>query len=188
MDCSSLSVAAVAIRLLVGGLLVISGFLKARRPANAITAVSKWLGDRPRLGATVVRVVTLLEIVLGVLLVAGIQIKWTAPAAALFFLAVNVPVIMLMRAKYAGGCGCFGDSDRRLDKADVARNCLLAMLSLGVAYRALTEVPACAAGALWSLDLATAASSTAIALVVALSWALAFAGAAGRQETGWVGE
>jgi hypothetical protein len=188
MECNAIDLVAIAGRFVIGILLSVSGILKARQPGTASAVVSQLFGVQPWVSTALVRGLSAVELAVGLLIVIGISISVVSVAAGFFFVLVNIPILLLLNSHYGGGCGCFGDSDRRIRKADIARNCILSALALGVAYLTTTEPTGCASVPVWSLAPATIATAGAIAAVVALSWALGSDTSASRDHRGWVGE
>ena len=101
---------AVAGRWIAGGLLVFSGFLKLRSPMEEFAAALEAYHLFPvALVFHLARVLPWVEYLLGVYLIAGLWLRWTAPAAlALFGSFVAVLGISLARGAALASCGCFG--------------------------------------------------------------------------------
>lgn len=102
--------AAVAGRWIAGALLVFSGFLKLRAPVEEFAAALEAYHLFP---AAVVfplaRVLPWVEYLLGIYLITGLWLRWTAPAAlTLFGSFVAVLGISLARGAGLASCGCFG--------------------------------------------------------------------------------
>ena len=116
---------AVALRIIVGAVLLVSGAAKLRQPEWATTAAA-FGTPRP-----IIPILPWLEIVLGALLAAQVGGVWV-PAAALallvvFTLATAWHVVRGDRVP----CGCFGQSSTRpVDAVTVARNVALCALAL----------------------------------------------------------
>lgn len=112
-------------RVVVGGLLLVSGAAKLRQPSWPATA--RAFGT-PRV---VVPVLPWIELVLGALLVAQIGGRWIALAAlallATFTIAIGVQLIRGHRVP----CGCFGEASAGpVGTMTMARNVALCALTL----------------------------------------------------------
>ncbi len=99
---------ALLLRVGVGILLLIAGVGKLIDSSAAIASTESAIGVSGTL-ATIISVgISVLEIVLGVHLVIGLNLRWTAAAAAVLCAAFLLIVIKLWVSGYTGGCGCFG--------------------------------------------------------------------------------
>lgn len=101
---------AVAGRMAAGGMLAASGFLKLRAPVQEFAAALDAYQLFPAsLVFPLARVVPWVEYLLGIYLLAGLWLRWTAPAAlALFGGFVAVLGLSLARGAALASCGCFG--------------------------------------------------------------------------------
>ena len=97
-------------RLAAGSMLAAAGFLKLRAPAEEFAAALEAYRFFPEaLLSPASRVLPWIEYLLGLFLLAGLWLRWAAPAAlALFGLFVTVLGVSLARAVDLSGCGCFG--------------------------------------------------------------------------------
>lgn len=120
----------VAARLMVSGVLCVAGASKilAFRGFMDVLSKSIGLGRRQSFGAGVVIVAA--ELVVGVLLLAGIAVDWAAAAAATLFVAFSGFIsVKLLGSREPGGCNCFGRYTK-LAWRGVTRN--LALVALAV--------------------------------------------------------
>jgi len=117
--------AAVACRVLVGLVLLVSGALKLRQPAWPATAAAF---GTPRL---VVPVLPWVELVLGGLMVAQAGGRWTAAAALALLVAFTAVIAAHLARGRREPCGCFGEaSSGPVGLATLARNVALCALAL----------------------------------------------------------
>ncbi|MDQ1396825.1 MAG: hypothetical protein QOG64_2084 [Acidimicrobiaceae bacterium] len=112
-------------RIVVGGLLLVSGTAKLRQPAWPATA--RQFGTP----AVVVPLLPWLELVLGALLVAQIGGRWTALGALALLVVFTAAVgVQLARGRRVP-CGCFGQSSTDpVSIITIARNVALSALTL----------------------------------------------------------
>ena len=116
---------AVACRIVVGAVFLVSGTLKLRQP--------DWLATAAAFGAprTVARVLPMAEIVLGALLVTQLGGAWTALVALALLLAFTAAIATQLARGRQVPCACFGElSARPVDLVTVARNLALCALTL----------------------------------------------------------
>lgn len=134
-------------RLTLGGVLLVSAVTKARDPAGTREALArrKWLP--PALVALGVWGLPLVEGLLGVALVLGLALGWTAAAAAALLAAFTLGVLADLAGGQTASCACFGRLSREPAGAGtVARNVVLLTLAGLVAWH---PVPYLALDRLW---------------------------------------
>jgi uncharacterized membrane protein YphA (DoxX/SURF4 family) len=141
-------------RLVVGGVWIVAGWLKLPDPAESVRAVRAYDLLPEAVVPTVGHGLPILEIVVGVLLVAGAA---TRVAAGVSFL-LQIAFIVGISAAWARGlqieCGCFGGGGTAANASDkypwdIARDTGLAVLSL---LLFLFPRTALSADRLWALD------------------------------------
>lgn len=95
-------------RTLVGLLLLLAGVLKVLDNASLIEGVAMmtWLPDALKL--LVVELLPWVEVLLGILFVAGIQLRWSGAAVTLLYMVFLVYAIYGWVTGQEGECGCFG--------------------------------------------------------------------------------
>jgi uncharacterized membrane protein YphA (DoxX/SURF4 family) len=141
-------------RLVVGGVWIVAGWLKLPDPAESVRAVRAYDLLPEAIVPTVGHGLPILEIVVGVLLVAGAGAR---VAAGVSFL-LQVAFIIGIASAWARGlqieCGCFGGGGTTANASDkypwdIARDTGLAVLSL---LLFLFPRTALRADRLWALD------------------------------------
>ena len=99
---------ALLLRVAVGLTLIVAGAGKLTDATAAQRATEATL----HVGGTTAQVLTIgvsvLEILLGIHLVAGLNLRWSALASVALLGVFLVFVIYLWATGYTGGCGCFG--------------------------------------------------------------------------------
>jgi uncharacterized membrane protein YphA (DoxX/SURF4 family) len=129
-SCSFVGVFALAGRIGIGVLFVISGALKLRQP-EAFREVLGTL-DLPRNFTTriIQPIVPGVEIALGILSLIGIGLRFTAIATELTLVAFTVFLTYLLKIGYRGSCACLGSADSSpLGLVQVVRNLILIAIS-----------------------------------------------------------
>jgi uncharacterized membrane protein YphA (DoxX/SURF4 family) len=130
--------AAMGARLLLGGVLVVAGALKLPDPAAAVRAVRAYRLLPEALVGPVAFGLPVVEVVVGLALLAGVYVR-TAAIAAAVLMAVFVAAV---GSAWARGlqidCGCFGGggqvaAGRTAYPAEVARDVGLLLVALGLA-------------------------------------------------------
>ncbi len=97
-----------ACRLFLGGIFIYAGYTKVGNPLQFAAAVEAYQLLSPNLVIWVVKILPWLEITLGILLVLGILIRYTAGVAGVLLLFfVSVMLVTFLRGIEAD-CGCFG--------------------------------------------------------------------------------
>lgn len=115
MDARVRHIATIILSLIVGGTFVFSGFVKSVDPVGTSIFVEKYLATyslemlMPWALAIAV-VLGAVELLLGLLLVAGAYRKHTAMCATLFLLVFTIITLLSATILPIGDCGCFGDA------------------------------------------------------------------------------
>jgi uncharacterized membrane protein YphA (DoxX/SURF4 family) len=146
--------AGLGARLVVGGVWIVAGWLKLPDPAASVRAVRAFDLLPEAIVPTVGHGLPILEIIVGVMLVAG---AGTRVAAAVSFV-LQVAFIIGIASAWARGlqieCGCFGGGGTAANASDkypwdIARDTGLAALSLLLFFFPRTAL---SADRLWMLD------------------------------------
>jgi uncharacterized membrane protein YphA (DoxX/SURF4 family) len=129
--------AVLILRLLLGGVLLAAGGLKAGHASSLAASIA----DFRLLPAAVVGPLALalpyLELLLGAYLIAGLFTRVAAALAASEFLIYAVAIASAVVRRISAGCGCFGPKDTAVaDWPHVAFDLVLAAASGFVAYAA----------------------------------------------------
>jgi len=104
----ALTVLALLLRAGTGIVFIIAGVGKLGNATAATVATQTALGVGSTFAAILATVISVTEILLGVHLLIGLNLRWTVPATALLCAALLVVVIQLWVQGFTGGCGCFG--------------------------------------------------------------------------------
>ncbi len=81
-----------------------------------------------------------IEVMLGLLLIAGIQMRYVASAAtALLAVFFTVVTILYLRG-FQGDCGCFGPGEQ-LGPKTLVRDAMLVLLAIWVTWESVRQVP-----------------------------------------------
>ncbi|WP_113698669.1 MauE/DoxX family redox-associated membrane protein [Nonomuraea lactucae] len=97
-----------AARLVLGGVLIVAGGLKIGNPSDSVLAVKAYQLLPDSIATTVGYLLPILEIVVGVLLVAGLLTRVAAAVAALLMLAFVFGIAWAWAKGLRIDCGCFG--------------------------------------------------------------------------------
>lgn len=121
-------------RLVVGGVWVAAGAVKLPDPAASVQAVRAYQLLPPSIVPTVGQLLPMVEIVVGLSLVAGLLTRGAAVVSALLFVAFLVGIISVWARGITIDCGCFGGGGFDPDAAsqypwEVARDAALLLLS-----------------------------------------------------------
>ncbi len=127
-----------ALRVLIGGLLVVAGFLKAHDgPTLTATFVAGYRIVPAVLIAPVAVALPYAEILLGGYLVAGLFTRLAAWIASAQFVVFACAVASLVLRHISADCGCFGQAVRTPPSwGHVATDLGFALLSAAIALRA----------------------------------------------------
>jgi uncharacterized membrane protein YphA (DoxX/SURF4 family) len=131
---------ATAARLLLGGVLVVAGMLKVPDPAAAVRAVRAYELLPEPLVAPVAFGLPVVEIAVGLALLAGVFTRAAAVAAAVLLVVFLAGVGSAWARGLQIDCGCFGDGGVVAEGAtaypeEVARDVGLLVLAVGLALR-----------------------------------------------------
>lgn len=98
----------VALRLILGGVLLVAGAIKLPDPGASVRAVRAYQLLPEAIVPTVGFVLPLAEVVLGVLLIIGLFIKWASLLGGLLMLAFIIGISSAWARGLSIDCGCFG--------------------------------------------------------------------------------
>ncbi len=104
----ALTIVALLLRAGTGIVFIIAGVGKLGNATAATVATQTALGVGGTVAAILATAISVTEILLGVHLLIGLNLRWAAPATALLCAALLVVVIRLWVQGFTGGCGCFG--------------------------------------------------------------------------------
>lgn len=130
-----LTIVVLLMRLVVGGVFVFSGFVKAIDPWGTCYKVTEYLltlGWESMVGLALVGAFALpaIELILGVAIVVGAY-RRSAPIGVLLMMAVMLPITLWLATTNAvPDCGCFGDAWVLTNWATFGKNVLLTMGAL----------------------------------------------------------
>ncbi len=99
---------ALILRVGVGLTLLIAGAGKLKDSAAAQAATESALHVSGTFAIILTVAISVLEILIGIHLIAGLLLRWSALAAAVLCAVFFIFVVYLWATGYAGGCGCFG--------------------------------------------------------------------------------
>ena len=95
-------------RLVLGGVLVVAGWLKISSPDDAVRAVQAYQILPGSWTHAVGYGLPLLEIVIGLLLILGLGTRWAAIAAGVLMLVFIAGIVSVWVRGLSIDCGCFG--------------------------------------------------------------------------------
>lgn len=125
------------VRLLVGGLLIVSGALKVGHPSDLASAIAGFRILPPAVVGPLALALPYVEIVFGAYLVAGLLTRIVAGLVALQFLLYGSAIASAVLRHLPANCGCFGPHDTSVaDWPHVVFDFVLALASAFVAYGA----------------------------------------------------
>jgi len=101
-------IVAFLLRVGVGLTLIVAGAGKLKDATAAQAATEATLHVSGTAAQVLTVAVSVLEILLGIHLIIGLNLRWSALAAVTLLAFFLVFVIYLWATGYAGGCGCFG--------------------------------------------------------------------------------
>jgi uncharacterized membrane protein YkgB len=127
-----------ACRLFLGGIFVYAGYTKVENPLQFAAAIEAYKLLPPAIVLWVVKVLPWTEIVLGISLLAGITIRYTATlAGALLAFFIAVMLVTYLRGIEAY-CGCFGIGER-ISRFTLARDTLFLLPAVFLAAQPWIE-------------------------------------------------
>ena len=133
-------------RLVVGGVWLAAGVLKVPDPASSVRAVRAYDLLPEAVVPTIGHALPALEIVLGVALIVGVLVRFTAALSALLQPAFIIGIASPWARGLEIQCGCFGgDGSADANAAaqypwDIARDVGLLLLSLWLVWRPRTRL------------------------------------------------
>ena len=123
---------AFVLRVGVGLTLIVAGAGKLKDATAAQAATETTLHLSASAAQILTVAVSVLEILLGILLVVGLNLRWSALAATALLAFFLVFVVYLWVTNYSGGCGCFGVfGGGSPGPAETARDSVLFLAALG---------------------------------------------------------
>lgn len=128
--------AATGARLLLGGVLVVAGALKVPDPAAAVRAVRAYRLLPEALVGPVAFGLPVLEIAVGLALLAGVFVRTAALASALLLVVFLIGIGSAWARGLQIDCGCFGGGGATADPgypAEIARDAALLAVALALA-------------------------------------------------------
>lgn len=132
-------------RLVTGGVWVVAGALKVSHPGESVRAVRAYDLLPEGVVPTVGHALPALEIVVGLALVAGVFVRWTAVVSALLFAAFVVGIASAWARGLSIDCGCFGgggyeEGARAAYPWEIARDLGLFLLAAWLVWRPRTRL------------------------------------------------
>jgi uncharacterized membrane protein YphA (DoxX/SURF4 family) len=139
-----------AARLVLGGVLVVAGWLKISSPDDAVRAVQAYQILPQSLTHAVGYGLPLLEILVGVLLVLGLGTRWAAVVGGALMVVFIIGIASVWVRGLSIDCGCFGGGGTTSAAGrngryatEIVRDLLLLGLATWIVLRPLSR---------WSLD------------------------------------
>jgi uncharacterized membrane protein YphA (DoxX/SURF4 family) len=134
-----------AARVVTGGVWIWAGLLKLPHPQESVLAVRAYQLLPGGAASTVGHLLPILEVVVGVLLVAGLLTRPAAVVSGLLFVAFIVGIASVWARGISIDCGCFGGGGYDPDAAshypwEIARDVGLLLLSAYVAWQGRTRL------------------------------------------------
>ncbi|MGC1379917.1 MAG: MauE/DoxX family redox-associated membrane protein [Candidatus Baltobacteraceae bacterium] len=132
-----MEVVVLAIRLLLGGLLLVAGALKVGHPADLAANIAAFRLLPSAVAGPLAIGLPYFELLLAIYLIAGLFTRVVALVAAAQFVIYAGAIASAVVRHIQASCGCFGPRDAAVaDWPHVAFDLALAAASLFVAYRA----------------------------------------------------
>lgn len=129
--------AVLVIRILLGGLLVVSGALKVGHPTDLAASIAGFRLLPPAVVGPLALALPYVELLLGAYLIAGLFTRVVATIVAVQFLLYAGAIASTVLRHIPPACGCFGPNDTSVaDWPHVAFDLALAGASIFVAYNA----------------------------------------------------
>jgi uncharacterized membrane protein YphA (DoxX/SURF4 family) len=127
-------------RLVVGGVWVVAGALKLPDPAASVRAVRAYDLLPESIVPTVGHLLPIVEVLVGVCLIAGILVRVMAVASAVLFAAFIIGISAAWARGLQIDCGCFGGGGYQAGASEeypweIARDAVLLVVSLFLAWR-----------------------------------------------------
>ena len=107
-------------RLVIGGVLLVAGGLKAFVPAEAASAVAAYKILPTQIAHILGYALPWFEIAIGILLIFGISLGLSAMATGAILVVFMVPLISVWARGILIGCGCFGGGGVAIDPSKAA--------------------------------------------------------------------
>lgn len=127
-------------RLVVGGVWVVAGAIKLPDPAASVRAVRAYDLLPESIVPTVGHVLPIVEVLVGVCLIAGLLVRGMAIVSALLFVAFIIGISAAWARGLQIDCGCFGGGGFEEGASDeypweIARDAVLLLVSLYLVWR-----------------------------------------------------
>lgn len=127
-------------RLVVGGVWVVAGAIKLPDPAASVRAVRAYDLLPESIVPTVGHVLPIVEVLVGVCLIAGLLVRGMAIVSALLFVAFIIGISAAWARGLQIDCGCFGGGGFEGGASDeypweIARDAVLLLVSLYLVWR-----------------------------------------------------
>lgn len=136
-DMPGFSIAVLILRVLLGGLLIVAGALKAGHAPDLAAAIAGFRILPANITAPLALVLPYFEILLGAYLVAGLFTRAAGVVAAVQFLLYAGAIASAVVRHIPANCGCFGPADAATaDWPHVLFDLILAALAAIIAYGA----------------------------------------------------
>lgn len=127
-------------RLVVGGVWVVAGAIKLPDPAASVRAVRAYDLLPESIVPTVGHVLPIVEVLVGVCLIAGLLVRVMAIVSAVLFVAFIIGISAAWARGLQIDCGCFGGGGFEEGASDeypweIARDAVLLLVSLYLVWR-----------------------------------------------------
>lgn len=125
----------VVCRIVMGMVLIVSGFLKIQNPWVFLLSICKYDATSFTVSLWLATVVPVVTLVFGVLLLSNVWVRLTAAMTCVMLLAFTLAQLVALARGLEIGCGCFGSPHERIGVWSVARNAILMVVCAIVYYR-----------------------------------------------------
>jgi uncharacterized membrane protein YphA (DoxX/SURF4 family) len=126
----------LVLRLVVGAILIAAGVSKAGHAAEFAAQIAAFRLVPEAVIAPMAVELPYIEIIVGVLLIAGAFTRLAAWVAVLLLATFDVAIASAVVRGMSVSCGCFGPNDKTVTTwAEVARDAVFVLLALAVALR-----------------------------------------------------
>lgn len=130
MNISIKHITLVALRWLLGGVFLFSGFVKCVDPVGTSIFVEKYLATYSleailQFALPIAVLLATVEVVLGILLVMGVLRKCVTLTTTIFLLLFTIITLLSATVLPIGDCGCFGDAVKLTPWQTFAKNVVL---------------------------------------------------------------
>jgi uncharacterized membrane protein YphA (DoxX/SURF4 family) len=133
----AMNAAVFVMRVLLGGLLIVTGALKIGHAPDLAAAIAGFRLLPAGAVGPLALALPFFELLLGIYLVIGLKTRTTAIVAAAQFVIYGAAIASAVIRHIPANCGCFGPQDAAVaDWPHVAFDLALALVSAFIAYRA----------------------------------------------------